>query len=91
MKTIIIFLSIFFSLNCLSVETKSQEQADNLIDIPCITISEEDSKLLVFLDEKTQKELLGQRGCCSHHSGVCGCSGGRTQCCDGTQSPSCRC
>jgi hypothetical protein len=34
---------------------------------------------------------LGQRGCCSHHQGVCGCSGGRTQCCDGTQSPSCTC
>ncbi len=32
-----------------------------------------------------------QRGCCSHHQGVCGCSGGRTQCCDGTQSPSCTC
>jgi hypothetical protein len=32
-----------------------------------------------------------QRGCCSHHQGVCGCSGGRTQCCDGTASPSCTC
>lgn len=33
-----------------------------------------------------------QRGCCSWHGGVCGCSsGGRVQCCDGTLSPSCRC
>jgi hypothetical protein len=32
-----------------------------------------------------------QQGCCSSHGGVCGCMGGRTQCCDGTQSPSCRC
>jgi hypothetical protein len=34
-----------------------------------------------------------QRGCCSHHKGVCGCDKktGRTQCCDGTASPSCRC
>lgn len=31
------------------------------------------------------------RGCCSHHDGVCGCAGGRVQCCDGTTSPSCRC
>jgi hypothetical protein len=31
------------------------------------------------------------RGCCSHHKGECGCSGGRTQCCDGTISPTCRC
>lgn len=32
-----------------------------------------------------------QSGCCSHHGGVCGCSGGRKSCCDGTLSPSCRC
>ena len=35
--------------------------------------------------------LLAQSGCCSHHSGVCGCSGGRTTCCDGSLSPSCGC
>lgn len=34
---------------------------------------------------------LAQRGCCSHHQGVCGCSGGHTQCCDGSQSPTCTC
>lgn len=34
---------------------------------------------------------LARRGCCSHHNGVCGCSGGRTTCCDGTTSPSCTC
>lgn len=33
----------------------------------------------------------GRRGCCSHHSGVCGCSGGRASCCDGTLSPTCGC
>jgi len=31
------------------------------------------------------------RGCCSHHQGVCGCSGGRAVCCDGQFSPSCGC
>jgi len=36
-------------------------------------------------------DQLTKRGCCSWHDGVCGCSGGRTQCCDGTQSPSCTC
>lgn len=30
-------------------------------------------------------------GCCSHHGGVCGCTNGRAQCCDGTLSPSCGC
>lgn len=34
----------------------------------------------------------GQRGCCSHHGGVCGCmSSGSKKCCDGTASPSCVC
>ena len=32
-----------------------------------------------------------QSGCCSWHGGVCGCSGGRKSCCDGTTSPSCGC
>ena len=36
-------------------------------------------------------DVLAQRGCCSWHQGVCGCSGGRTVCCDGTYSPSCTC
>jgi len=30
-------------------------------------------------------------GCCSWHGGVCGCSGSRTVCCDGSLSPSCGC
>lgn len=40
--------------------------------------------------EGAQESAEG-RGCCSHHKGVCGCSGGRTVCCDGTLSPSCNC
>lgn len=35
-------------------------------------------------------EIAG-RGCCSWHQGVCGCSGGRALCCDGSASPSCGC
>ena len=35
--------------------------------------------------------IENRRGCCSHHSGVCGCSSGRALCCDGTLSPSCGC
>lgn len=41
---------------------------------------------------KSDIEEVAQRGCCSHHSGVCGCStDGRAQCCDGALSPSCGC
>ncbi|MFV0627287.1 MAG: hypothetical protein ACK5N8_08065 [Alphaproteobacteria bacterium] len=34
----------------------------------------------------TMIETYNRRGCCSWHNGVCGCSGGRTVCCDGTYS-----
>lgn len=34
---------------------------------------------------------LKQRGCCSWHGGVSGCSNGRIVCNDGTYSPSCTC
>jgi len=39
----------------------------------------------------TSPEQLAKSGCCSHHQGVCGCSFGRVQCCDGATSPSCTC
>lgn len=41
--------------------------------------------------ENTPSEQIARRGCCSHHSGVCNCSGGRIVCCDGSFSPSCTC
>jgi len=44
-----------------------------------------------LLSQNISKEELAQRGCCSHHGGVCGCSGGRAVCCDGALSPSCGC
>ena len=37
------------------------------------------------------QDKVQRSGCCSHHGGVCGCSGGRAMCCDGTLSPSCGC
>lgn len=45
--------------------------------------------LIIFL---FPNGVYAQRGCCSSHGGVCGCSNsGRTVCCDNTYSPSCRC
>ena len=38
-----------------------------------------------------QSSQVNRRGCCSHHGGVCGCSGGRATCCDGQLSPTCGC
>lgn len=52
---------------------------DTVTDSPC-------------LNEPNDKTEMNQRGCCSHHGGVCGCSStGRVECCDGTLSPSCGC
>lgn len=42
-------------------------------------------------DKPETKEETAQSGCCSWHGGVCGCSGGRKVCCDGSLSPSCGC
>ena len=42
-------------------------------------------------DDDDDTLLPNQQGCCSWHEGVCGCSGGRTLCCDGEPSPSCVC
>lgn len=41
--------------------------------------------------QSQNSEQIAQRGCCSHHGGVCGCQGGRAVCCDGQYSPSCGC
>lgn len=38
-----------------------------------------------------QRDEAEKSGCCSWHGGVCGCSGGRQVCCDGTLSPTCTC
>jgi len=51
---------------------------------PATTIAADDTMKRTIDDEK-------RSGCCSWHGGVCGCTGGRAQCCDGTLSPSCGC
>ncbi len=42
-------------------------------------------------NKQIENKKYARRGCCSHHRGVCGCTNGRQQCCDGTLSPSCTC
>lgn len=46
----------------------------------------------VVVPSRTPKSVFEPaRGCCSSHQGVCGCSGNRAVCCDGSFSPSCGC
>jgi len=49
--------------------------------------NDSDWKLIV----NTKTDEIDRRGCCSHHNGVCGCSGGTAMCCDGSASPTCGC
>jgi hypothetical protein len=59
--------------------------AQNTTQSPTVEIQN-----ICIVDNKNET-LLVKRGCCSHHQGVCGCSGGRAACCDGSLSPSCGC
>ncbi len=58
-------------------------------------LQEKDSQHNSYCEQRVNsdatKEMIARSGCCSHHQGVCGCSGGTIVCCDGTYSPSCRC
>lgn len=51
----------------------------------------EDKSCEQLIKENPTQEQLAQRGCCSWHGGVCGCTGGRARCCDGKLSPTCGC
>lgn len=69
-----------------------------LISLPVIAASNdlqpsdaEKEPLICKADPVAVSDIELQRGCCSHHSGVCGCQNGRTICCDGALSPSCKC
>lgn len=76
MKKVMIGLVLLLSLNGLATE---------------ITINEKSKIDCEAILKTGDKELIAQRGCCSHHQGVCGCNNGRDKCCDGTLSPSCTC
>ena len=52
-------------------------------------LSELKSSKTICKDNKALE--FKQRGCCSWHGGVSGCSGGRVTCNDGSYSPSCTC
>lgn len=81
----LLLTSLFLSLALSSFATANEV---NLSD-PQVTTSTQSCDELRM--SGLTSDQLARRGCCSWHDGVCGCSGGRTQCCDGTQSPSCTC
>ena len=64
--------------------------AADIKDNPPVQAASQDAIQCVTLSS-LDKHSVDRSGCCSHHGGVCGCSGGRQQCCDGAFSPSCTC
>lgn len=63
----------------------------SLLASPCGWTQEAPPEDCAILESTPATAETAKSGCCSWHDGVCGCSGGRAQCCDGTQSPSCGC
>jgi hypothetical protein len=77
------------------IKFNSPEEAKKAGYVPCkicqppISSKVQTSEIKLACTQTTHDEK--RRGCCSWHQGVCGCSGGRALCCDGTLSPSCGC
>lgn len=75
------------TLTC-AVQQTDEAACSPLVTIQAMAEAAEAKPALDF----TPLDQMEQQGCCSWHNGVCGCSyTGRTLCCDGTTSPSCRC
>jgi len=82
------------------IKFKSPEEAQKAGYIPCkvcrppVSSKTESNINKNIILTKLQSNGMEQRqGCCSWHSGECGCdpTTGRVICCDGTLSPSCYC
>lgn len=78
---IITLLSLFISVSALAENSTTIKPQQNSNSTACQELRQSGAT----------SEEIAKRGCCSWHQGVCGCSGGRQTCCDGTTSPSCTC
>ncbi|WP_303851855.1 hypothetical protein [Seleniivibrio woodruffii] len=81
MRTIIFLLMILLAFSAYAQERKA------VCEKPLYAFNYQTKTIL----SQNIKDEDFRRGCCSHHGGVCGCSGGRALCCDGSLSPSCGC
>ena len=82
-------LAIVF-ITLLSFNISANTTQSNELFTP-LNNTEQSDKCNALKADGATKEQLAQRGCCSWHQGVCGCSNGRTTCCDGSTSPTCTC
>jgi hypothetical protein len=91
MKILTAITALFLSLSAFAQTEPPQPAAPEAQQSQSATCRSIEAEKLATLTEAERREMLERSGCCSHHNGVCGCSGGRAQCCDGSLSPSCGC
>jgi len=80
MRSMLFGIAVIMSLGANAQTNCAEKSISGLSEI----LSSQSVKINSSKDE-------ARSGCCSHHSGVCGCNFGTIQCCDGTASPSCGC
>lgn len=87
-----LLMSFVLTIGSLSANASDNSycQSDSLASMEIISIPEPSARPLISFVDLT-RDTIERRGCCSWHGGVCGCSNGRTKCCDGTLSPTCGC
>ena len=90
MKLLILIILLSFTISAQSQEDCKGTPDTTLIDSLLFNATPDINRSPASLiKDKGQREY--QRGCCSWHGGVCGCSYGNIVCCDGQLSPSCGC
>lgn len=89
MRKIFIFVMLITSM-ALSTPNNNATAMDKL-DLQNKQELIKTQKCNLLIAQNATADELRRSGCCSWHDGVCGCSNGRVQCCDGSLSPSCRC
>lgn len=88
MRKIFILMALIISI---SFSTSEDSLIISKLDLQNSKTLEKQQKCNTLIAKNITLEEIQRRGCCSHHSGVCGCVNGRAKCCDGTLSPTCGC
>lgn len=93
MKKISLFCMSFFLLIsfALPISSSADSEVNFINDCKAYALVKADSLSQTDINFWDFEQQIARSGCCSHHGGVCGCSGGRVVCCDGIYSPSCTC
>jgi len=84
-------LAASVSISPLSSQLYKDTLSDKNQESVCLQTSKSECGQTSDIFKSNDAIEVARQGCCSWHGGVCGCSGGRLVCCDGSFSPSCGC